>query len=533
MTEPQHEEPAAVAEPKSPSGERDTPDAEPESAGTPVPAPEPGTTREEQPAKAGAEEPVEVDTAAEKPAGTEPTGRTAADAPQVAKTEVTKAAAAKTGTAEGAEKPEAVGETTVKATEPGTATAEVTEPESTEPGTATTEVTKAAAAKTGTAEGAEKPEVVGETTVKATEPGTATAEAAKTGTAARAGVAVADTDPPVNSVGSGTATGDRIGRPGKALLAGAAIAGLLLVSVPFLVRTGDGDSGRPAAGEESGTVLGQGETAAPGAFAAASPGTPQAKGKDQDKGGQGAKEGQAPVTAGGVPAPGADPATGGDKGSGEAIDGGKDATVPGTAASASPDAPSAKKSSSPQTSAPKAQMQAASTVVYSAVAGPGCPVPSGGGYKQHNYFADGTKGWYTRTTGAWTGDGCNGGYVAVPMSGSTSTDAKNRVMWWWRPGTTARTCQISVFVPHSNTTLYVGGHPTTYHVLVDANDRTTKYDSFTVNQASLRGRWVDAGTFSMQGATIGVKLLDRGDDWSSGWGKAHHAAAQMKVTCRS
>ncbi|MBV7671751.1 hypothetical protein STHAL_20090 [Streptomyces halstedii] len=501
MTEPQHEEPAAVAEPKSPGGERDIPDAEPEPARTPVPAPEPGTTREEQPAKAGAEESLAADTAAEKPAGTEPTGRTAADAPQVAKprtakTEVAKAAAAKTGTAEGAEKPEAVGETTVKATEPGTATTEVTEPES-------------------------------------TEPGTATAEAAKTGTAARAGVAVADTDPPVNSVGSATATGDRIGRPGKALLAGAAIAGLLLVSVPFLVRTGDGDSGRPAAGEESGTVLGQGETAAPGAFAAASPGTPQAKGKDQDKGGQGAKEGEVPVTAGGVPAPGADPATGGDKGSGEAIDGGKDATVPGTAASASPDAPSAKKSSSPQTSAPKAQMQAASTVVYSAVAGPGCPVPSGGGYKQHNYFADGTKGWYTRTTGAWTGDGCNGGYVAVPMSGSTSTDAKNRVMWWWRPGTTARTCQISVFVPHSNTTLYVGGHPTTYHVLVDANDRTTKYDSFTVNQASLRGRWVDAGTFSMKGATIGVKLLDRGDDWSSGWGKAHHAAAQMKVTCRS
>ncbi|MEU8737890.1 hypothetical protein [Streptomyces halstedii] len=514
MTEPQHEEPAAVAEPKSPGGKRDTPDAKPEPTGTPAGAPESETTREGQPAKAGAE----------KPAGTEPTGRPAADAPQAAKTEAakteatkteaTKTEAAKTGTA-AAEKPEAVAETTAettaKATDP-----DATDPDATDPGPATAAATEPEATEPETAK-----------------PGPATAEAAKTGAAARAGVAVADTDPPVNSVGSATATGDRIGRPGKALLAGAAIAGLLLVSVPFLVRTGDGGSGRPAAGEESGTVLGQGETAAPGAFAAASPGTPQTKEKDQDKGGQEAKEGQAPVTAGGAPAPGADPATGGDKGSGEAIDGGKDATAPGTAASASPDAPSAKKSSSPQTSAPKAQMQAASTVVYSAVAGPGCPVPSGGGYKQHNYFADGTKGWYTRTTGGWTGDGCNGGYAAVPMSGSTTTDAKNRVMWWWRPGTTARTCQISVFVPHSNTTLYVGGHPTTYHVLVDANDRTTKYDSFTVNQASLRGRWVDAGTFSMKGATIGVKLLDRGDDWSSGWGKAHHAAAQMKVTCRS
>lgn len=68
---------------------------------------------------------------------------------------------------------------------------------------------------------------------------------------------------------------------------------------------------------------------------------------------------------------------------------------------------------------------------------------------------------------------------------------------------------------------------------MNANDRTTKYDSFTINQDGHRGQWVNAGTFAMKGTTIGVKLLDRGDDWSKGWEKAHHAAAQMRATCRS
>lgn len=315
-----------------------------------------------------------------------------------------------------------------------------------------------------------------------------------------------------------------VGRPGKALLAAAAIAGVLLISVPFLIAVGDG--GRPGASESPGTVLGGGGTEAPGTFSAASP--------DARHGG-GPKAGGATVPGSGAEASG--------RGREEAgFLAGEDnaekkakgvAGEPGTTAAPTP---AADKSASTQSSgtppqAPKAL--AASAVVYTGVVGHGCPTPVGGGYKQVNYYSDGTAGWYTRTTGAWTGDGCSGSYAAVPMSGSTSTDRESRVMWWWRPGTEARTCQISVFIPHSNTTLYVGGHPSTYHVLVDANDRTTKYSSFTVNQAGLRGQWIGVGTFPVKGPTIGVKLLDRGDDWSSGWAKAHHAAAQMKATCRS
>ncbi|WP_405385822.1 hypothetical protein OG596_37780 [Streptomyces sp. NBC_01102] len=327
----------------------------------------------------------------------------------------------------------------------------------------------------------------------------------------------AEPGPTATAADTGAPAPREVGRPGKALLAAAAIAGVLLVSIPFLIAVGDdGDGGRPGASEAPGTVLGGGGTDAPGSFTAAPPdarqdGRPKAGGA-----GSGAEVSGSPA--------------GGDTPEKEAK-GGAGEPGTGTAPASTADKPAPAPKSGTSSQAPQAQ--AASTVVYTGVVGHGCPVPSGGGYKQVNYFSDGTAGWYTRTTGAWTGDGCNGSYAAVPMSGSTATDGKNRVMWWWRPGTGARTCQISVFIPHSNTTLYVGGHPSTYHVLVDANDRTTKYSSFTVNQAGLRGQWVSAGTFPVKGSTIGVKLLDRGDDWSSGWGKAHHAAAQMKATCRS
>ncbi|WP_158713589.1 hypothetical protein OG795_32515 [[Kitasatospora] papulosa] len=326
---------------------------------------------------------------------------------------------------------------------------------------------------------------------------------------------------------SGPVGSKEVGRPGKALLAAATVAGVLLISVPFLIAIGDdGDGGRPGASEAPGTVLGGGGTEAPGTFSAASP--------DARQGG-GPKAGGATVPGSSAEASGRGPdgagfPVGGDNSEKEAKGG---ASKPGTttapASAADKSAPSQNSGASPQTQ----KALAASAVVYTGVVGHGCPTPSGGGYKQVNYFSDGTAGWYTRTTGAWTGDGCSGSYAAVPMSGSTSTDGQSRVMWWWRPGTEARTCQISVFIPHSNTTLYVGGHPSTYHVLVDANDRTTKYSSFTVNQAGLRGQWIGVGTFPVKGSTIGVKLLDRGDDWSSGWGKAHHAAGQMKATCRS
>ncbi|MEU5320295.1 ricin-type beta-trefoil lectin domain protein [Streptomyces sp. NPDC021056] len=63
-----------------------------------------------------------------------------------------------------------------------------------------------------------------------------------------------------------------VGRPGKAVLAGAAVAGALLVSVPFLVLTG-GDDKDPKATPVGGTVLGGGAQEAPGDFVVTTPDT--------------------------------------------------------------------------------------------------------------------------------------------------------------------------------------------------------------------------------------------------------------------
>ncbi|MFJ5725160.1 hypothetical protein [Streptomyces sp. NPDC093149] len=376
------------------------------------------------------------------------------------------------------------------------------------------------------------------------EPATTQSATAETPATAEAETATAESESEAEAETTATATAatkapDKAGRPNKALLAGAAIAGVLLVTVPFLVHAGGGDDGKRATGnsEAPGTVLGSGTGDIPGAFASAVPSpredrskhSPVGKGVKEDGGPSvdGAHR-SGPINEGGGTA-GADatdrkPDEGG-RTTGKTSTTGKTTTSGKTTATGSGSGSAS--TGTTQKTAPQ------STVVYTGVAGHGCPTPAGGGFQQDGYYSDGSNGWNTRSSGGWTGNGCNGSYSAVPMSGDTDQDHDARVKWWWNPGTKARTCQISVFIPNSGTILNVGGHPTTYHVLVNANDRTTKYSSFRINQVAHRGQWVDAGTFAMKGATIGVKLLDRGDDWSDGWEKAHHAAAQMKVTCRS
>ncbi|MFD3414597.1 ricin-type beta-trefoil lectin domain protein [Streptomyces cyaneofuscatus] len=79
-----------------------------------------------------------------------------------------------------------------------------------------------------------------------------------------------------------------VGRPGKAALAGAAVVGALLVSVPFLVLAGNNDDGpRQTNAAAAGTVLDGSGPEAPGEFAVTAPETSAAaedeKGKKGDE----------------------------------------------------------------------------------------------------------------------------------------------------------------------------------------------------------------------------------------------------------
>ncbi|MEU0359224.1 ricin-type beta-trefoil lectin domain protein [Streptomyces cyaneofuscatus] len=135
-----------------------------------------------------------------------------------------------------------------------------------------------------------------------------------------------------------------VGRPGKAALAGAAVVGALLVSVPFLVLAGNNDDGpRQTNAAAAGTVLDGSGPEAPGEFAVTAPETSAAaedeKGKKGDEG-AGEKAGNA-VPA--IPPPAAP------------SDGGKDAPKK----EAAPEAPAKKESAADapakKADSPKAQ----------------------------------------------------------------------------------------------------------------------------------------------------------------------------------
>ncbi|MEV8004286.1 RICIN domain-containing protein [Streptomyces parvus] len=104
-----------------------------------------------------------------------------------------------------------------------------------------------------------------------------------------------------------------VGRPGKAALAGAAVVGALLVSVPFLVLAGNNDDGperTKAAG--AGTVLDGSGPEAPGEFAVTAPETGVAA-EDGEKEGKD----EAKPEKGGNPVPAIPPGGGGKAGTKE------------------------------------------------------------------------------------------------------------------------------------------------------------------------------------------------------------------------
>lgn len=163
---------------------------------------------------------------------------------------------------------------------------------------------EAAAPAAGTA-AAEPGAVTSGSATAATAESPAGTAAAQPGTPGAAADSAADPDPSASAAAQSrlpalvrtmTATAiDRpqqagpVGRPGKAALAGAAVVGALLVSVPFLVLAGNNDDGpRQTNAAAAGTVLDGSGPEAPGEFAVTAPETSAAaedeKGKKGDEG---------------------------------------------------------------------------------------------------------------------------------------------------------------------------------------------------------------------------------------------------------
>lgn len=167
---------------------------------------------------------------------------------------------------------------------------------------------------------------------------------------------------------------------------------------------------------------------------------------------------------------------------------------------------------------------------YAVWAGPGC---STGEYREYGRFENGEAGWYTVGSGGYRGSACDGRFSAVPMSGSPDEDRGSSATWSWHLGSGYRECALTVFVPRSDRERDVAGNPTVYRVLSDPGNADSAYTGFAVSQLAHRGTAVDVHSYPVKGDTFAVQLLDRGRDWGSeellG---AHHAAAQLKASCR-
>ncbi|MFI0465625.1 hypothetical protein ACH347_16235 [Saccharopolyspora sp. 5N102] len=170
---------------------------------------------------------------------------------------------------------------------------------------------------------------------------------------------------------------------------------------------------------------------------------------------------------------------------------------------------------------------AAHPVVFSGFAGPGC---GSGSFSRPGYYANGNQGWLN-SGGAHAADGCDGSYSSLPMSGDPNRDGDNSAVWRFTTGDVKQgSCQVSVFVPRGDLQ-HVGGDPS-YYTVYQGDETKGPSGDFRVFQTNRQGGWVDGGRFAVTGGRLTIKLHSRGKDWTDkGPTYAHHAAAQMKIDC--
>ncbi|MET8546095.1 hypothetical protein ABZW03_36510, partial [Kitasatospora sp. NPDC004799] len=201
----------------------------------------------------------------------------------------------------------------------------------------------------------------------------------------------------------------------------------------------------------------------------------------------------------------------------------EDAPSGATGQSATPTAknnPAPNPPAAQQPAPPAAKPPAPVTVI----AGPYCK--PGGTYKANGWFDQGDKGW-RNNSGGYSGDGCNGNYVSMPMSGDANKDDSGNSVVWTFTVDKVSSCTLSVYIPGSGDVKQVGGNPSYYTVQSGGG----QIGSFSINQTANRGSWVNQGPFSYRGP-ISVTLHSRGLDFSGGTVTyAHHAAAAVRATC--
>lgn len=172
---------------------------------------------------------------------------------------------------------------------------------------------------------------------------------------------------------------------------------------------------------------------------------------------------------------------------------------------------------------------------WTAVAGPGC-TNGATTFTKVGYQAGTareTADWTVSRTGGYTGSGCTGGFVSLPLSGHAQAYDGNRyALWTFRPGTALRngaSCQLATYIPDDPALSAVGGEPARYYYYGSAyapGSTAEPAGGYSVSQVDNRGKWVLSTSFSVTSGQVSVRLLDAGTTRG-----ARAAAAQVRLTC--
>jgi hypothetical protein len=178
---------------------------------------------------------------------------------------------------------------------------------------------------------------------------------------------------------------------------------------------------------------------------------------------------------------------------------------------------------------------------WTAVAGPTCHA-AGTSFSVSGYVAATSSsqrpGWFTSSSGGYSGGGCAGGFVSVPMSGHAQEYDRTRFALWkfdFSALFTAGFCRLYTYIPANPALTYVGGDPSYYNYYeadypggkTPGGKTPAPLGSYQVNQVGHRGSWVANSLFEVTTGKVTVELLDAGQTSNN----ARHAAAQVRLAC--
>ncbi|OON76175.1 hypothetical protein [Streptomyces tsukubensis] len=179
---------------------------------------------------------------------------------------------------------------------------------------------------------------------------------------------------------------------------------------------------------------------------------------------------------------------------------------------------------------------------WTAVAGPTCSTrKSTATFTAYGYYTasegGAATGWTASDRGGYTGDGCAGGFLSIPVSGHAAAYDSSRFALWqfdFSAKFTEASCRISTYIPTGSGRSRVGGDPAYYYYYgteYPYGSKAASQGGYLVHQVSKQGTWVTNKPFDVTTGKVSLKLVDAGAKEGSAAANAHAAAAQVRLSC--